>query len=434
MHDSDHNLKKKISRSASGSLVIKILSTALSFLTSVFLARILGISEYGTYIYALSLKALLGFIAIFGFDRFLIKEISVLNSKQAWGEISGILRFSNKTTSIISVVLFVLATLSVWGLVGYKDPQRLYILSIAFASLIPGALGGLRAATLSGLNFVLLGQLPDLLLQPIIFISLTSLVYFYIGSSINLLWVMGAWLLSTWINFLLGIFILLKKIPEPAKHAEPNYEKSKEWIANALPFIFISAMNVVLNKTDIIMLEPIAGSAAVGIYAVCTRSSQFVAFILMAMNSSLAPTIARLYANGQKENLQKIITKTTRVVSLTAIPIVLVLVIFGKQILSLYGPEFISGYTTLLILSISQLVNVATGSVGLLLNMTGNQQEVAIGIGISAALNVLLNIFLIPHYGIAGAAFATASSMVIQNFHLMFVVHKRLGIRSSALG
>ena len=430
----EDNLKKQISRAASGSLGIKIVSTGLSFLTSVTLARLLGVSEYGLYIYAISWKGLVGFIAIFGFDRLLIKEISVFQSKQSWNEMRGLLHFSNKATALISTALFFVAILVTWFLVGKNDYHSFLALSIAFASLVPSALGSLRAATLSGLNLVLLGQLSELIILPSIFMILVGLVYFLGGNEVGIISIMITWLISVFINFLIGTFILFKKIPNLVKDSKPNYDHSRKWITNALPFIFISAMNVVLNKTDMIMLGTMTGTSAVGIYAVCTRTSQFVAFVLMAMNSALGPNIARLYANGQQEKLQNIITKTTRVVSLAAIPIVLVIVTCGKWLLSLYGNEFISGYSTLVILSISQLANVATGSVGLLLNMTGNQKQVAIGIGISACLNIVLNFLLIPPFGILGAAIATATSMVFQNIHLMFIVSKRLKIRSSVFG
>lgn len=432
MHE--ENFKRQISRAASGSLGIRIISTGLSFLTSVVLARLLGVSEYGIYIYAISWKGLLGFVAIFGFDRLLIKEISVLHSKHSWNEMSALLRLSNKITAFTSTTLLLLAILTVWLLMRNNNSELFIALSIAFVSLLPSTLGSLRSATLSGLNLVILGQLPELIFLPSIFIILVGFSHLFLGDDLDLISIMTVWLISVFMNFLIGSFILFKKLPKSVAISIPRYERSREWVSSALPFIFISGMNVLLGKTDIIMLGTMASTSEVGIYAVCSRTSQFVSFVLIAMNSALGPNIARLYANGQKEKLQNIVTKTTRLVSLAALPIVLAIVFLGNWLLSLYGDEFTSGYLTLIILSISQLANVATGSVGLLLNMTGHQNEVAIGIGISAGLNLILNLLLIPLLGILGAAIATAISMILQNIHLMFIVSRRLGIRSSVFG
>jgi len=85
-------------------------------------------------------------------------------------------------------------------------------------------------------------------------------------------------------------------------------------------------------------------------------------------------------------------------------------------------------------LSVGQLINAATGSVGLLLIMTGYERDAAICVGISAVLNVVLNATLIPKWGLTGAAIATTSSMMVWNILLAIWVYRRLRIHSTALG
>ena len=66
--------------------------------------------------------------------------------------------------------------------------------------------------------------------------------------------------------------------------------------------------------------------------------------------------------------------------------------------------------------------------------MTGHERNVAIGVGISAALNIILNVLLIPKWSVAGAAVATACSMITWNILLATWVYKTIGIHSTALG
>ncbi|MBA7669784.1 hypothetical protein ES703_77918 [subsurface metagenome] len=97
-----------------------------------------------------------------------------------------------------------------------------------------------------------------------------------------------------------------------------------------------------------------------------------------------------------------------------------------------FGPEFTQSHTPLAILAVGQLVNAGMGSVGFLLNMTGHERDVARTLLITAGLNILLNLALIPPFGMAGAASATAVSLALWNFILYQLVKIRIGINSTA--
>jgi len=97
-----------------------------------------------------------------------------------------------------------------------------------------------------------------------------------------------------------------------------------------------------------------------------------------------------------------------------------------------FGPEYDASYGPLLILIAGQAVNSAAGSVGFLLNMTGHERDTAAGMGVAVALNLALNLALIPSWGILGAATATAFSMAVWNGLLWWRVWRKLGINSLA--
>ena len=90
--------------------------------------------------------------------------------------------------------------------------------------------------------------------------------------------------------------------------------------------------------------------------------------------------------------------------------------------------------SALKILCIGQLVNASVGSVGVLLDMTGNEKDSAGAIGLGAGANVALNALLIPRYGVEGAAIATATSIVIRNILLSVRVRQRLNISPTIFG
>jgi O-antigen/teichoic acid export membrane protein len=190
-------------------------------------------------------------------------------------------------------------------------------------------------------------------------------------------------------------------------------------------------MFVINNRTDAIMLGIMQGNESVGLYNVANRGAMLISFILVAVNQSLAPSIAKLYAEGNLSKLQSIITKSSRTIIFGSLPIALILIIFGKWFLLIFGSEFTAAYLTLVILSFGQLINATMGSVGLLLDMTGHERDTAVGVGTTAILNIILNALFIPIWGVNGAAIATAISTIAWNIILFFYVKKRLGITPS---
>ncbi|MBS1270306.1 MAG: hypothetical protein MAG794_01261 [Gammaproteobacteria bacterium] len=104
---------------------------------------------------------------------------------------------------------------------------------------------------------------------------------------------------------------------------------------------------------------------------------------------------------------------------------------FGKLLLSIFGGDFTAGYTSLTILAAGQLFNALTGSVGSTMMMTGHQQPAAWLMIQAALLNGVLNLLLIPHFGIEGAAFATAVATVAWNIRLYHFIRHEIGLDTS---
>jgi O-antigen/teichoic acid export membrane protein len=107
--------------------------------------------------------------------------------------------------------------------------------------------------------------------------------------------------------------------------------------------------------------------------------------------------------------------------------------VFGKELLNLFGDDFVVAYPILVILIVGQLANAMTGPVALLLNMTGHQTDAARILGAGVILNVTLNALLIPAYGPTGAALAGTVTMVLLNTNMAIAVWHRLRIVSVAL-
>lgn len=100
----------------------------------------------------------------------------------------------------------------------------------------------------------------------------------------------------------------------------------------------------------------------------------------------------------------------------------LIFLIFPKSILGIFGEEFRTGAIALMILTIGQFVNAASGSVGYILQMTGKQRLFQYIILFASIVNAYLNFILIPQIGIVGAAIASCIAVSIINIIPLFLI------------
>jgi O-antigen/teichoic acid export membrane protein len=425
------SLKERLLRSAAGSFGIHITSTALNFLVSIVLARLLNTEGFGIYSYAIAWVSLLSIPANLGLDKLLVREVAVYKTKSDWGLMGGILKWSNLVVLSISIVLAILTALMAWGIKG--NNQMFIPLCIALVTLPLTALRNLRLSAMKGLHQVVKSLIPEMIIGPILLLILTGLSYLFHPEKIAPTWLLTLYLISTIITFILGAFWLFQALPKELKTVPSNYT-IKPWLGSAFPLMFIGAMQIINARTDIIMLGAMKGSESVGLYVVVNRGVQLIIFSQMAVNTVLAPTIASLYAEGKREKLQRIVTKCSQGVLAISLLVTAALIIFGKWFLGIFGSDFSQAYTALVILSIANLINAGSGSVGFLLSMTEHERFLAITIATTAALNVLLNFLLIPIWGINGAAVATGISMITRNIMNLIWVRLRLGVNSTAFG
>ncbi len=421
------SLNRRLKWNSLASLILKVSQIGLSFITSILLARLLGVEGYGAYAYVVAWLFILQVPAGLGLRILLPREIATYETHQQWSLMRGIVSWANQSALLTSLVVSFIASLIAWYLLGDSNSQMLYIFWLGIASLPFLILTILRQSIMRGLHQIILGQLSETILQPALFILIIAATYIFSSGLLNLNMIMIYRLISFVVVFFISTFLLNQSLPNEVKNYLPEYNVNIWW-RSVLPFIFISSMFVINNRTDAIMLGIMQGNESVGLYNVANQGATLISFILIAVNQSLAPTIAKLYAEGNLSKLQSVIAKSSRTIFLGSLPVALIMLLSGKWFLLIFGSEFTAAYLTLVILSFGQLINSIMGSVGLLLQMTGHEKDTAKGVFIGAILNIILNAVLIPIWGINGAAVATAISTIVWNLILSFYVRKRLTI------
>lgn len=427
-------LRTELARGAIGSLSIKLGSTLLGLMLAVILARHLGPEGYGVYTFVLALVSLMAIPAQLGLPTLLVRETAKAQVNAQWGVMRGLWRWSTLAVGGISLLLALVAL--VMGNVLSDRFSSTQLTTFAFGIvLIPlVALGNLRGAALRGLRRVVMGQLPEFVLRPgiLIVLVLAAAIYFS-PDSLSPAHAMGLHVMAAALSFIIGAIMLWRVRPRGlVANPQPEYA-ARGWLAAAFPLALASGMQLINQNADIIMLGLFRSAEEVGIYKVVVTGAALVAFGLQAITMAISPHFARLHAQGDMARLQRLVTLSARAILLFALPIMLILVFFGDVVLGyIFGRGYVSGQKPLAILAIGQLVNAAMGSVGMLLTMTGHERDTARSVAIAAIVNVVLNLVLIPIFGITGAALAGAITLTVWNMVMWRAVHRRLGIESMA--
>ncbi len=425
------SLRQTLIRGAAGTLFLKVSSTGLSFLLSLILARLLKAEGLGVYSYALAWVYILSIPSIMGLESLLIREVSVFSSRSEWSGLKGLIRFAWGTVLISSAVIMMMVFLYRYFHTGSSEKLEAFAVAIVLLPLI--SITAVNRSILKGLQRVVIAQVPELLLQPTIFIGLILLFYIVSRDTIQPISVILFNLSAMFVATVIVSFLLYRYLPEGLSGVAPEYHV-KKWLKSGLTLLLLTGMGFINSRTDIVMLGAMKEARVVGIYTVASAGASLVPFVLLSVNTSLGPIISRLYHSGQKDLLQREITHTARLILLFSLPVAIILIMFGRWFLMLYGEEFTAGADALAILCAGQVINIAAGSVGLILIMTGYERDASLGLGIGAVVNVVLNLLLIPRWSMNGAAVATAISMATWNLVMAWFVRKRLGLYTTALG
>lgn len=428
------SLQAALVKATGGSFMLKISQVGLVFLLNALLARLLGSAGLGAYSVANSWATILGTVTTLGFSRLLVREVPVYRDRSEWSLLRGLLRRANQLVLPFSSGVAVAAVaVALLFFSGRSSTEALYTFCIAMALVPITAFIQLRQTTMRGLRRIVSAQVPETVLRPVLTIAFVGLAYLLLGDSLRAPWAMTASLAAATVAFLVGAELLRRSVPDNVRSATPEYQ-TRLWMRGTVPLMLLSVMQVINMRTDVIMVGSISGTQAAGLYTVAVRGAELVVFVLMAAGLALGPTISRLYAAGEMQRLQRLVTRASRLVFLISLPIALALILFGQWFLLIFGEEFTQSSTALSILCIGTLFNSIMCAVGLLLMMAGYERRAAVGVGIGAGLNVALNALLVPRLGIEGAALATATSTVVWNSLLAYWVYKKLGIYPAFIG
>lgn len=397
-----------------GAFALRTVGAGMSLLATVVLARALGIAGFGIYSYALALVSLLSVPAQFGTGTVLTRFCASYESTEQYGRLKGLLRWAN-TVVLRSSLLFGAGAAVVLALFPGLLPEgdhRAVWLALMLLPLV--SLGDLRAASLTGLHQYWKGQVPEMIVRPGGVLLMVGAVWLLRpDASFTPAETMTYYLCATLAAFSVGAWWLWRSLPAAVHDAEPETE-IPVWRRAGQVLTITRGGAVILSRIDMIFLGALAGSAAAGVYRAASALASLIAFGLLAVNVVAAPNFSRLSAEADRGELVRTLALATKLALACALPIIAVMIVFGRDIITaVYGKEFVGAYVPLVILAVGQFVNAATGPVGPLLAMTGQEKWNMVSALTAVVVSVPAYFVLVPPYGAIGAASASTLGLVV---------------------
>jgi len=358
-------LRHELLRGFAGSFGLKVAHTLLNLVLSIVLARSLAPEGYGIYVFAFSVMSLLAIPVQLGLPTLLIREVARYQYAERWDLLRGILMRSNQVVLLLFLGVGLTAALVLWLLADQMSSVQLSTFAWALLLLPLIALNRLREAALQGLRRVVIGQLPEKFLLPVLLMMALGVAVLTVGLTPPL--AMGIYCIVSGVVFIIGAAMLLRALPREARITRPRFD-TPAWLRSLLPLSLLAGLHTINGQTDIFMLGILATKGEVGLYRVAFSGAALVIFTLTAVNAVLAPHIARLYSAGDDVRLQRLVTQAVRWTTIAALPVAGAFVLFGGFFLDVFfGIAYKPARSALTVLCIAQLVNVLVGPVHVIL-------------------------------------------------------------------
>ena len=381
---------------------------ALGLVTQTLLARILGPRGYGLYAYVLSWSNVAGLLCALEFANAGVRYISAYAATEDWGSLRGFIRRSHQIVSATTIPIAILGAVVLASLHGMDQTTQLAFLAVC--ALFPlTSLVQLQGGILLGLKRVTESQAPFQVMRPALFAVAILVTDHALGTRFNAPEAVLLQLIATGAALAATSYALNRERPGDTRRVPPVYH-TMEWVRSSAHFVAISVAQLVLStQADLLVVGALLTKSDTGLYGAASQLATLVAFGASAVMVIAQPMIADLFARKEIDALRRVSMQIIKLTLLASLPVFLVVVVFGRNLLHLYGQPFMEAYPVLVVLAIAQLIAAVVGMLlGYLFTMTSHQHLATRIIGFSAALNIALTLYLTPRYGIIGTASATA--------------------------
>lgn len=380
----------------------------LLFLMHSIISRVIGAYEYGVFSHSFATFQMISSIAVLGWPTAMMRFAAEYRSGRKWGLLRGVFIRGYQIATIAAVMVGGLLWLI--SFLPHTPPE--VRISFRYAGLLVPLTGLILMSrrALRGLNVILPSITPPELILPLIVCGVVFGTQINTGGQALLVYFGASAVTLAWLSFYVRHYM-----PQEAKEAQPEFN-TRFWSITAIPMLFVNMTQMVMTRIDIIMLGFLTEMTMVGFYSAANRISMIALFVKSAIFTVVAPMFAATYQNGRKERFFHILFLSVLISVTASVPMVAVLMIRPDWALIFFGREFVEGAsTTLVILLLARLLDIAGGPAGSALLLSGRERQVLYINFPIMLFKILLNYLAIEQWGMVGAAWASLISIALIN-------------------
>ena len=420
--------KKSFLKHSGLAFVTRSIGGLAGFLMSIVITRTLSVEDSGLFFLAHALCSAVGMLCTLGLTKAFVRFLGGFHAEANWGVIKGVFNRGLITVLLMSIIVSILfffcsdfISNNLFNKPEFEGVLRVISFAIPFVAvyqLVSYAFQGLHKPIIS----IFLQSISNQVLVIIALLIALSLNMDLSATSVAIFFVCAV--------FLTAFISIVKWLLNKNLAVLADYSQMSELASSAKPLFLIMLMGIVVQYSGQIISGLYLNSSDVAYFSVAQRISMLTSFVLVAITMVAAPRFAASAKLGKTEELRNTSLFCSRVMILMATPVVVFIFFFAEFLMEIFGEEYVQAASLLKILIIGQFINVITGSVGYLLNMTGHEKDMRNVVFLSGPLALVLCFVLTPLFGSTGSAIAVAIAVASQNLLAVYLVKKRLGFNT----
>lgn len=426
------SIKERLLQGGMWVVGIRALKLVTGLAVNALLARLLSPNEMGVYFLIFSLVNFLMLFSLLGMDRHIVRlvaeSLALGRTERAREAISYVLQLG-----VLSSVL--MGTMIVSG-VGHILTERVFrsplmgeLIYFPAIWLILFTIQKLVIESFRGLHNIRLASIFDGLFTSLIAaVTLGGLFWRY--AKVDASVVLSVMIVACGTNLLIAFFFLKKETVMLARDGTAKISRSdivKASYPLCLAFIVLSGM----QQSHLWLLGHYSSKESVANFGSVLRLMVLVTATLDVVRLVVPPMVGDLYTKRNFSKVQEVLRTTATLAGIPSILALLMLICFGEKVLYyLYGPHYASGYPALIILAVGHLLNVLTGTPGVLLVMASKEKFLLWSALASGSIGFGVSIFLVETMDYIGVAIGASTGIIMQNFLMAWYCWKSTSIKT----
>lgn len=418
----DRSLAQRVAGTA---FLIRVASAGLAFLSQVLLARWMGGFEFGIYVYVCTWLMLIGGLVDLGLASSSQRIIPEYSGRGDFAHLRGFISGSRWLAFAIACLVAIAGASGVWLLQPWLDDYAVIPLYLACAALPIHGVMHTQDGIARSYNWMNLALLPHYIVRQLILILLMGAAYLSrLATNAVIAVVISA--ISIWIATIGQTYFLDRRLDREIPSRERTYEICR-WLSMSIPMFVVDGLYLMLMYVDVLVLNQFVPPEEVAIYYAAGKTLSFVAFVYFAVAAAAAHKFTEYHVAGDHVRLSDFVADAARWTFWPSLAATIVILACGWPLLWLFGAQFVRGYDLMFILAIGLLARAAIGPGERFLNMLGEQRICALIACLAFVVNLTLCLFLIPRFGVRGAAIALSLALMLESVLIFIAAKRRLG-------